>query len=454
MTIVTPTATLTATPATPAPAASISFADQSYNPRLQINLAQQGFEQATDAQCHALPVALAGKDLLMSADTGSGKTLAYVIPALNKILNTKAVGFSTRCLILVPTRELAHQVLSLTNKLIKGTKVKAALILGGEDYHYQQALLRKNPDLVIATPGRFMEHQRKNQTDTKHLELLVIDEADRMLELGFCEDVEAIAEACNPNRQTLFYSATLHRPKVQEMAEVLLKNPVDIRLNDATQVQENIKQMVVVCDDIEHKKRVLAWLLAHEPAKKHLIFCNSRKLSEDLANFLKSHSVNAVALHGELPQDLRNDITRQYRQHSFNTLVATEVAARGLDIDGVELVINFDMARNLDDYLHRTGRTGRAGAEGKAINLVNISERGLLLSVEKAQGKALERMVIKGHEAKEHRDAVSTAKQTPKPKVNKPTPKSRKEAAEERQAQTNAASIWGDGNMPFGKKKL
>ena len=454
MTIVTPTATLTATPAIPAPAASISFADQSYNPRLQINLAQQGFEQATDAQCHALPVALAGKDLLMSADTGSGKTLAYVIPALNKILNTKAVGFSTRCLILVPTRELAHQVLSLTNKLIKGTKVKAALILGGEDYHYQQALLRKNPDLVIATPGRFMEHQRKNQTDTKHLELLVIDEADRMLELGFCEDVEAIAEACNPNRQTLFYSATLHRPKVQEMAEVLLKNPVDIRLNDATQVQENIKQIVVVCDDIEHKKRVLAWLLAHEPAKKHLIFCNSRKLSEDLANFLKSHSVNAVALHGELPQDLRNDITRQYRQHSFNTLVATEVAARGLDIDGVELVINFDMARNLDDYLHRTGRTGRAGAEGKAINLVNISERGLLLSVEKAQGKALERMVIKGHEAKEHRDAVSTAKQTPKPKVNKPTPKSRKEAAEERQAQTNAASIWGDGNMPFGKKKL
>ena len=353
----------------------------------------------------------------------------------------------------MPTRELAHQVLSLTNKLIKGTKVKAALILGGEDYHYQQALLRKNPDLVIATPGRFMEHQRKNQTDTKNLEMLVIDEADRMLELGFCEDVETIAQACNPNRQTLFYSATLHSPKVQEMAQVLLKEPVDIRLNDATQVQENIKQMVVVCDEIEHKKRVLAWLLAHEPAKKHLIFCNSRKLSEELANFLKSHSVNAVALHGELPQDLRNDITRQYRQHSFNTLVATEVAARGLDIDGVELVINFDMARNLDDYLHRTGRTGRAGAQGKAINLVNISERGLLLSVEKAQGKALERMVIKGHEAKEHRDAVSAAKQTPKPKAKPPTPKSRKEAAEERQAQTNAASIWGDGNMPFGKKK-
>ena len=443
----------TATPHIPAPVPSISFADQAYNPRLQINIAQQGFEHATEAQCHALPVALAGKDLLMSADTGSGKTLAYVIPALNKILNTKAVGFSTRCLILVPTRELAHQVLSLTNKLIKGTKVKAALILGGEDYHYQQALLRKNPDIVVATPGRFMEHQRKNQTDTKHLELLVIDEADRMLELGFCEDVEMIAGACNPNRQTLFYSATLHSPKVQEMAQVLLKEPVDIRLNDATQVQENIKQMVVVCDEIEHKKRVLAWLLAHEPAKKHLIFCNSRKLSEELANFLKSHSVNAVALHGELPQDLRNDITRQYRQHSFNTLVATEVAARGLDIDGVELVINFDMARNLDDYLHRTGRTGRAGAQGKAINLVNISERGLLLSVEKAQDKALERMVIKGHEAKEHRDAVSAAKQTPKPKVKKPTPKSKKEAAEERQAQTNAASIWGDGNMPFGKKR-
>ncbi|MDB9753449.1 DEAD/DEAH box helicase [Oceanospirillaceae bacterium] len=450
MTTLTPT---TPAPATPAKASPITFADQSYNPRLLINIAQQGFKKATDAQCHALPVALAGKDLLMSADTGSGKTLAYVIPALNKILNTKAVGFSTRCLILVPTRELAHQVLSLTNKLIKGTKVKAALILGGEDYHYQQALLRKNPDLVIATPGRFMEHQRKNQTDTKNLEMLVIDEADRMLELGFCEDVETIAQACNPNRQTLFYSATLHSPKVQEMAQVLLKNPVDIRLNDASQVQENITQMVVVCDEIEHKKRVLAWLLAHEPAKKHLIFCNSRTLSEELANFLKSHSVNAVALHGELPQDLRNDITRQYRQHSFNTLVATEVAARGLDIDGVELVINFDMARNLDDYLHRTGRTGRAGAQGKAINLVNISERGLLLSVEKAQGKALERMVIKGHEAKEHRDAISAANHE-RPKAKTPVIKSKKEAALERKAQTNAASIWGDGTKPFGKSKF
>jgi len=443
----------TNTPTKPAPVPSISFADQAYNPKLKINIAQQGFVQATHAQCHALPVVLAGKDLLMSADTGGGKTLAYVIPALNQILNTKAVGFSTRCLILVPTRELAHQVLSLTNKLIKGTRLQAALILGGEDYHYQQALLRKNPDLVIATPGRFMEHQRKNQTDTQHLELLVIDEADRMLELGFCEDVESIAAACNPKRQTLFYSATLHSPKVQEMAQVLLKNPVDIRLNDATQVQENIKQMVVVCDEIEHKKRVLAWLLAHEPAKKHLIFCNSRKLSEELANFLQSHNINAVALHGDLPQDLRNDITRQYRQHSFNTLVATEVAARGLDIDGVKLVINFDMARNLDDYLHRTGRTGRKGAQGKAINLVNISERSLLLSVEKAQGKPLERIVIKAHEAQEHHDSVSGTQQKSKPKLKKALPLSKKKAAKERRAQTNAASIWGDGTMPFGKKR-
>lgn len=442
------------TPAATAPAPSISFAQQAYNPRLLINLKQQGFEQATEAQKHALPVALAGQDLLMSADTGSGKTLAYIIPALNQILNTKAVGYSTRCLILVPTRELAHQVLSLTNKLIKGTKLQAALILGGEDYHYQQALLRKNPDLVVATPGRFMEHQRKNQTDTENLELLIVDEADRMLELGFCEDVEAIAAACNATkRQTLFYSATLHSPKVQAMAQHLLNKPVDIRLNDATQVQANIKQLVVVCDQIEHKKRVLAWLLAHEPAKKHLIFCNSRKLSEELANFLQSHSVNAVALHGELPQDLRNDITRQYRQHSFNTLVATEVAARGLDIDGVELVINFDMARNLDDYLHRTGRTGRAGAQGKAINLVNISERGLLLSVEKAQGAPLERIIIKGLEATEHRDTASNPKPATKAAAKKATKISKKEAAEKRQAQTNAASIWGDGNMPFGKKK-
>ena len=445
----------------------MSFSDLELNAKLLQNLQKQGFEKPTKAQQAGLPVAMAGKDLLMSADTGSGKTLAFMIPAIHRLLTTKPVGYSTRCLVLTPTRELAHQVLSLTNKLIKGTRLQVALILGGEDYKFQAALLRKTPDIIIATPGRFMEHQRKGHTDTENLEILVVDEADRMLELGFCEDVEKIAEVANSDRQTLFYSATLRNEKVLSMANSLLNQPEEITLNDATKVQKNIHQQAVICDDIEHKKRVLVWLLKNQTATKCLIFVNSRKLSEELAQFLQSHSHTAIALHGELPQEERNEITRDYRQHRFNILVATEVAARGLDIDGIDQVINFDMARNLDDYLHRTGRTGRAGKQGQAINLVNISERRLLGEVEKAQGSKLERLVIKGLKAKLHRDEDPSKGKRPntktsKPAGNKPASKtvSKKGKAPSKPKQSGssaskakAAGIWGDGTMPFGMKK-
>lgn len=444
----------------------MKFADLDLNPRLLQNLNKQGFETATKAQQEGLPVAFAGKDLLMSADTGSGKTLAFMVPAVNKLLTTKAVGFSTRCLVLTPTRELAHQVLSLTNRLVKGTRLQVALILGGEDYKFQAALLRKTPDIIIATPGRFMEHQRKGHTDTENLEMLIVDEADRMLELGFCEDVEKIAAEANQDRQTLFYSATLRNAKVLSMANMLLNKPKEVTLNDASQVQDNIQQQVVVCDDIEHKKRILVWLLANQAATKRLVFVNSRKLSEELALFLQSHSHQAIALHGELPQEERNEITRQYRQHHFNLLIATEVAARGLDIDGIDQVINFDMARNLDDYLHRVGRTGRAGKAGTAINLVNISERRLLTAVEQAQGDHLPRLKIKGLAAKLHKDgeqvdgakakakAKSEAKGKAADKVSKPKVKKAPRSAEAAEtAKKKAASVWGDGSTPFGMHK-
>ena len=446
----------------------MKFSDLELNPRLLQNLAKQRFEQATKAQQEGMPVALSGNDLLMSAATGSGKTLAFMVPAIHQLLSTKPVGYSTRCLVLAPTRELAHQVLSLTNKLVKGTRLQVALILGGEDYKFQAALLRKTPDIIIATPGRFMEHQRKGHTDTENLEVLIVDEADRMLELGFCEDVEKIAAVANQHRQTLFYSATLRNAKVLSMANSLLNKPVEITLNDASQVQTNIQQQVVVCDDIEHKKRVLVWLLANQSANKRLVFVNSRKLSEELAQFLQTHSHQAIALHGELPQEERNEITRKYRQHHFNLLIATEVAARGLDIDGIEQVINFDMARNLDDYLHRVGRTGRAGKEGTAINLVNISERRLLTSVEQAQGAHLPRLTIKGLQAKLHRDGedANIKKPTTKPskqaqskkpadqsKGNKKPAKTATSPQQAAAAKAKAANLWGDGSAPFGMKK-
>jgi superfamily II DNA/RNA helicase len=441
----------------------MKFANLDLNPRLLQNLAKQGFIKATKAQEAGMPVAFAGQDLLMSADTGSGKTLAFMVPAINKLLTSQPTGYSTRALVLTPTRELAHQVLSLTNKLVKGTRLQVALILGGEDYQFQAALLRKTPDIIIATPGRFMEHQRKGHTDTENLEVLIVDEADRMLELGFCEDVEMIAAAANAARQTLFYSATLRNAKVLSMANSLLQAPQEVTLNDATQVQDNIQQQVVICDNIEHKKRVLVWLLANQQATKRLIFVNSRKLSEELAAFLQSHNHQAVALHGELPQDERNQITRQYRQHHIQLLIATEVAARGLDIAEIDQVINFDMARNLDDYLHRVGRTGRAGSAGLAINLVNISERKLLANVEQAQGKPLSRLKIKGLAAKQHKDGDQGTKkpskkstprnQTPTKAKNSKAKNSKDKKPSSVAAKSKAATIWGDGSAPFGLKK-
>ena len=457
----------------------MQFSDATLNPRLLINLHKHGFTNATAAQAQGLPVTIAGKDLMLSADTGSGKTLAFLVPCVHRLLNEDKASPSTRCLILAPTRELAHQILTLTHRLLKGTRLQVALILGGEDYAYQTALLRKNPEIIIATPGRFMEHQRKNHTDTVALEILVVDEADRMLELGFVEDVMAIASAANSQRQTLFYSATLQNTKVRALASELLIDPVEVTLNDATQVQANIQQQAILCDDIAHKQRVLVWLLANHKANKRLIFVNSRQLSVDLADFLHHHGHPALALHGELPQDKRNAITSQFRKHSNNLLVATEVAARGLDITQIDQVINFDLARNLDDYLHRVGRTGRAGKAGQAIALVNLSERNLLLNLEKAQGKPIERIKIKGLAAKSHRDkeesrsfnntcsltnkktktsVKNSTKKTPQsmpkncPENNNKLSKKHVKKAHSAETQARAKVLWEDGNLPLKRK--
>ena len=422
-----------------------AISDFELNPRLLANLTQLGFTRTTNVQRQCLPLIFAQNDLLVSSHTGSGKTLAYLIPALHLILSKPVYGCSTRVLVLVPNRELAHQILSLANKLIKRTHIRLGLIVGGEAYQFQQALLRKSPELIIATPGRFMEHQSKGHTDTSALELLVLDEADRMLELGFFEDVKAITLACNSHRQTLLFSATLNATKVRTVASHLLRNPVTIELNASDPVRRNLTQEVIFADNQHHKERLLVWLLANENPAKALIFCNSRRLAKHLATYLSQQHHEALALHGELAQDERNRILRLYRQHRFNILVATEVAARGLDISGLALIINFDMPRNQNDYLHRVGRTGRANTKGVAVTLVGPNETQLLIRLEQHQRYRLPVRQIKGLTAR-HSNVTQRSQ-----RINPPAgrTKTRHTAIEShKQRKIN----WDDGFAPLVKK--
>lgn len=377
---------------------SITFNEFDLHERLLLALDKQGFITPTPVQEATIPIAMAGQDLMVSAKTGSGKTAAYVLPVLDRLLAKNPRDTGTRALILVPTRELARQVFKQVKALSSLTQLKTGLIMGGEDYKYQLVILRDNPEIIIATPGRFLEHMDKGATDLSDLEVLVIDEADRMLDLGFTDDVLKIAEHCNIERQTLFYSATLKQRQITRMTEQILSSPERVILETVRDQNTNIRQQYILADDDKHKQRLLLWLLANESFNKALVFTNSRESTAELGQFLSGHNGNVSFLHGELDQKDRNRILQNFRTGSTKVLVATDVASRGLDIEGVDLVVNFHMARNGDDYVHRIGRTGRAGETGLAIALISHNEWNLKAAISRYIRADLEPRVIKSLE--------------------------------------------------------
>ena len=352
-------------------------------------------EKPTEIQAATLPPALEGKDLLVSAATGSGKTLAYLLPLANRLLQPADVAKrGSRALILVPTRELALQVFKLCERLCKSTGLRCVLIMGGQETNYQAALLRREPDIIVATPGRLLEHLRTGAAQLDDIEFVVIDEADRMLDMGFREDVTAIVEKTGADRQTMLLSATLKHSGVGAIAADLLKNPVTINKSGASYDHENIHQKMLLSDDLKHKQKQLLWIIDNTPFEKAIVFCNTRSGAQELVNFLKFKDIRTDLLHGEIRQDDRKKVVRNFTQGSFNLLVATDVAARGLDIAGVELIVNFDVPFGGDDYVHRVGRTGRAGNQGTAITLVTANEWNLTASIQRFVGASFERMTI------------------------------------------------------------
>jgi len=380
----------------------LQFTDFSLDQRLLQSLKHMGIATPTAIQEQALPIALAGKDLMASSKTGSGKTLAFLLPALQRVISTRALSKrDPRVLILLPTRELAHQVYSQLRLLVANTQYKAISVLGGENFNDQAKALAKEPHFIVATPGRIADHLEQKNLFLNGLELLILDEADRMLDLGFAPQLKAINEAADhKRRQTLMFSATLDHSEINEIAAALLKNPLHVAIGTAHAEHQDISQRIYLCDHLDHKEALLSRLLSDESHKQVIIFTATRADTERLAAKLSAQGFATAALSGELKQAARNQIMDQFARGQQQILVTTDVASRGLDLLNVSLVINFDMPKFAEEYVHRIGRTGRAGAKGDAISLVGPKDWDSFKKVQLFLRKTFEISVIKGLEAK------------------------------------------------------
>jgi ATP-dependent RNA helicase SrmB len=366
----------------PTPASVNLITDLSLDKRLHRALEKLGFSDATEVQTKAIPPALDGKDLMVSAKTGSGKTAAFVLPMLNRLLASEARNSGTRALILLPTRELALQTQKAFKQFAAFTHIKSGLIIGGEAFKYQIVTIRNNPEVLIATPGRLVDHIEKGTTDFSDLEVLILDEADRMLDMGFADDMNVIASACKAERQNLLFSATLEHRAIDRIKPIL-NDPLPIVIDSHRQAHSQIVQQKILADDPAHKEKLVTALIDEEQATRVFVFCNTREQCQQLGISLKRGSIKADFIHGEISQSERKQVMNRFRDGKLTVLVATDVAARGLDVPDVSMVINFNVAQNGDDHVHRIGRTGRAGLLGKAVTLVSANEWNLQSSIER-----------------------------------------------------------------------
>ena len=377
---------------------SIKFADLNLDKNILSAVRSEGYESPTPIQAQAIPFALEGRDIMASAQTGSGKTAAFLLPTLQRLTKrSEKPGKGPRALVLTPTRELAAQVEKNALAYAKNMRwFRTVSIVGGASFGYQTRALSKPVDLIVATPGRLMDLMQSGKVDFARLEVLILDEADRMLDMGFIDDIETIVEATPADRQTLLFSATWDGA-VGKLARKLTKNPEVVEV-ERVDDQGKIEEQLLYCDDMRHKNRLLDHILRDANIDQCVIFTSTKAMTEVIADDLYEKGFAANCLHGDMPQGWRNRTLMDLRKGRCKILVATDVAARGIDVPTITHVINYDLPKQAEDYVHRIGRTGRAGRTGIAITFAEVNEYVKVHKIEKYIGRKLPELTVEGME--------------------------------------------------------
>ena len=389
----------------------MNFAELGLLPELLQSVADAGYTEPTPIQQQAIPVILNGLDVMGGAQTGTGKTAGFTLPLLQRLArhaNTSAspARHPVRALILAPTRELAMQVFESVTVYGRHLSLRAACIYGGVDMNAQIQELRRGVEIVIATPGRLLDHVQQKMIHFQQVEVVVLDEADRMLDMGFIPDIRRILELLPTNRQSLLFSATFSE-EIRKLADRMLKNPKLIEVARRNTVSEMITHVVHPVST-GMKRNLIAHLLRHQPDMQVLVFVDTKIACGRLAHFLSRNGISADAIHGDKSQQQRTETLEAFKEGRVRVLVATDVAARGLDIDELPCVINFELPHTAEDYVHRIGRTGRAGNKGRAVSLVSPEEKHWLVEIQKLIKFEIPHEAVPGFDAQPSETGAST----------------------------------------------
>lgn len=372
----------------------MKFENYAITDEVKRGVAGLGFNKPTDIQFKSIPSILKGEDVLGIAQTGTGKTAAFAIPIVHKVQISSIKGRQdgVRCLVMVPTRELAQQIQNVFNKVAKYTTVKAFAITGGVEQDPQIQKLNKGVDILIATPGRMFDLIAQGYLDLKRVNTLILDEADRMLDLGFYKDIQDVLRKIPKRRQTLFFSATIN-PKIKKLAYSLVNNAIRIQISPKDPVSKNVRHYIAQIE-MDDKRFFLENLVLQNEGRKIMVFVRTQVRAERVAKAMERVGIDSLVMHGGKDQKERNAALKQFRDGETLLLIATDVSARGMDVAGIELVINYDLPEVAENYVHRIGRTGRGKEKGDAISFVAQNEVGLLLEIEKFLGKKVPEMEI------------------------------------------------------------
>ena len=372
----------------------MKFDELDLSPEVLDALDAMGFDQCTPIQEKAIPVVLDNNDLIAVAQTGTGKTAAYLLPVINRLYDDGAPTDAINCVIMAPTRELVQQIDHQLEGFSYYLDITSVSIYGGTDgpvFSQQQRGLKEGVDVVVATPGRLLAHLQMGYVDLSRVRYFILDEADRMLDMGFYDDIMQIVRQLPENRTTLMFSATMP-PKIKNLARNILKAPREVKLS-LSKPGENIDQGAIVCHETQ-KLPILRHLFTNYHSKRVIVFASSKAKCKELARALRKININSAEIHSDLEQSARDTVMLDFRAGKTDILVATDIVARGIDIDDIAMVVNYDVPRDIEDYVHRIGRTARAGAEGKAVTFVNVDDQYAFGRIEDFLGKQVKKLRV------------------------------------------------------------